>query len=90
MICLLFVWMLITELSRTAEDQSYLVQVIPSINAQDENIEAKLYEACPGTEVALNHPVQYYRNEMGSLGVYIRKKVWVCEDDGWCCPMEWA
>ena len=85
---LLFLGILGLDLVRTTSANTpYLTKVVPSIKAQDN---PTIYEGCPGTEVALNHPQLFFRDEMGPLGVLIRKRVYVCVDGGWCCSMEWA
>ncbi|WBL43753.1 hypothetical protein PBT90_03500 [Algoriphagus halophytocola] len=68
------------------EPMSISSVIIQNANAYQDPI----YVACPGTEVALNHPQQYYHYEIGPLGIPRRVDTFICEDGGWCCPMEWA
>ncbi|MHA7130906.1 hypothetical protein [Algoriphagus namhaensis] len=54
---------------------------------------AQIYQACPGTEVSLSHPVHLTLlcPEGGSNGVIPHLEEYpymVCADGGWCCPMD--
>ncbi|GAB2484348.1 MAG: hypothetical protein EP311_00485 [Cytophagales bacterium] len=53
--------------------------------------DAKIYEACPGTEIALHSQVQTGTSvSVGELGVPKYRAIYTCKEGGWCCPMEYA
>ena len=52
---------------------------------------SSMYDACPGTEVALHH-LNFigYTVDMDHMGVPIYIPNYRCDSGGWCCPMEYA
>ncbi|MFN3759140.1 MAG: hypothetical protein ACK4SF_07970 [Algoriphagus aquaeductus] len=53
--------------------------------------DAAIYEACPGTEIALHFQSQTGTSvSAGELGVPKYRPIYECKEGGWCCPMEYA
>ncbi|MEB2782490.1 hypothetical protein U3A58_19025 [Algoriphagus sp. C2-6-M1] len=52
---------------------------------------SSIYEACPGTEIALHYQNFIgYSVGMDNMGIPIYRRIYRCEEGGWCCPMEYA
>lgn len=62
---------------------------LPSLEIQAQD--AKIYEACPGTEISLHFQSQTGTSvSVGDLGVPKYRPIYECKEGGWCCPMEYA
>jgi len=82
-----FMCLLLIELtSKSGESSNSLSLIFGHVNAQ-------IYEACPGTEVALSHPVFGSvlcptGGSYGEIPRLVRVNTMACEMGGWCCPIE--